>query len=255
MIHNEDCLSTIHGMEDGSIDLVFTSPPYFNARPEYATYDDYHGYIEFMERVITGLHRVTAEGRYVVINTSPVLVPRKDRNDKSRRYNIPAHLNQIAEAAGFEFIDDIIWKKPFGAGCGRNKKFAQLRTPLYYHAEAITEYLMVYRTHTRHLPEWNVRKYDDEIVRSSAITEYEPGNVWEFNPEQDSPHPAAFPPGLARRVISLYSFRGDIVYDPFMGSGTTAVAAKSLGRRWVGSEIHPEYCRMAGERLAQEVLV
>lgn len=73
------------------------------------------------------------------------------------------------------------------------------------------------------------------------------GDIWEFMQEMNNPHPAAFPVALIERIIS--STHAQIILDPFMGSGTTAVAAKRLGRRYVGIELSPEYCRMAEERL------
>lgn len=252
-LHNEDCLKTMSGMADGSVDLVFTSPPYFNAR-DYSFFDSYGDYMVFMKKVLHGLHRVTAEGRFVVINTSPVLVKRESRQEKSRRYNIPAHINHLAEKEGFEFIDDIIWKKPLGAACGRIRRFEQTRSPLHYKPAPVTEYVTVYRTRTDQLPEWNIRQYDREVIEQSLVQEYEQSNVWELNPEQDVPHPAPFPEALARRVISHYSLKGDTIYDPFMGSGTTAMAAKSLGRGWIGSEISAKYCATVKMRLKQEVL-
>lgn len=73
------------------------------------------------------------------------------------------------------------------------------------------------------------------------------GDIWEFTQEMNNPHPAAFPVALIERVIS--STHAKIIFDPFMGSGTTAVAAKRLGREYIGIDLSPEYCRMAEERL------
>jgi len=74
------------------------------------------------------------------------------------------------------------------------------------------------------------------------------GDIWEFTQEMNNPHPAAFPVDLIERIIS--STNADIILDPFMGSGTTAVVAKKLGRKYIGIEISPEYCKMAENRVA-----
>ena len=74
------------------------------------------------------------------------------------------------------------------------------------------------------------------------------GDIWEFTQEMNNPHPAAFPIDLIERIIS--STNADVILDPFMGSGTTAVVAKKLGRKYIGIEISPEYCKMAENRVA-----
>jgi DNA modification methylase len=73
-----------------------------------------------MRRIFVGCHRVLSEGRYFVLNSSPVLIPRSNRNKSSRRLAIPFDFHSIITEIGFDFIDDIIWLKPEGAGCGRN---------------------------------------------------------------------------------------------------------------------------------------
>jgi len=74
-------------------------------------------------------------------------------------------------------------------------------------------------------------------------------DVWSISPETRRMHPAPFPEELARRVIKLFSFVGEVVCDPFVGWGTTCVAAKRLGRTWIGIDINPDYCKMATDRL------
>ena len=75
------------------------------------------------------------------------------------------------------------------------------------------------------------------------------GDIWEFTQDMKNPHPAPFPVALIERIIS--STNAEIILDPFMGSGTTAVVAKSLGRKYIGIDISPEYCKMAEERLVK----
>lgn len=235
-------------MPSDSVDLIFTSPPYFNARPEYSEYDAYEDYLAFMRKVIRRCARVLHEGRFFAINSSPVLLRRASRNEASRRIAVPFDLHRLFIDEGFEFIDDIIWRKPEGAGwaTGRGRRFAADRNPLQYKAVPITEYVMVYRKKSNRLIDWFIRNhYDPDAVKSSRISDgYERTNVWDINPAIGNKHPAAFPTELAHKIIQYYSFSDEVVLDPFAGSGTTAGAAARLGRRFVLHEISPEYIAM-----------
>jgi DNA modification methylase len=229
----------------GSVHLIFTSPPYFNARPEYSRYDDYRDYLDKMRRIFTGCHRVLAEGRYFVLNSSPVLIPRSHRNKSSRRLAIPFDFHTIITELGFDFIDDIIWLKPEGAGCGRGRDFARYRTPLHYKTVPITEYIMVYRKHTEQLLNWNIRQYSDPAIveRSKVPDGYEKTNVWKISPAHHSAHPAVFPFVLAERIIRYYSIEGDTIFDPFAGSGTVGLAAVTHHRRFILFEQQSDYVK------------
>jgi DNA modification methylase len=232
-------------LPEESIDLVFTSPPYFNARPDYTEYAAYGEYLEKMRRVIRQCHRLLDEGRFFVINVSAVLIRRTSRNAASRRLAVPFDLHRIFTQEGFDFIDDIIWKKPEGAGwaTGRGRRFAADRNPLQYKAVPVTEYVLVYRKHTERLIDWNIRNHSDRkaVKRSRIGDDYEHTNVWEITPAHSKDHPAVFPPELAERVIRYYSFEGDTVLDPFAGMGTVGKVAASLNRKFVLAEINPRY--------------
>ncbi len=240
-----DCVDLLDEMPSGSVDLIFTSPPYFNARPEYSEYEAYESYLFKMRQVIRRAHRALSEGRFFVMNTAPVLLRRASRNESSKRIAVPFDLHRIFIEEGFDFIDDIIWVKPEGAGwaTGRGRRFAADRNPLQYKAVPVTEYVLVYRKRTDLLIDWHIRNHPDrEAVQASKIDDdYERTNVWRIQPATNSPHPAAFPMELAEKVIRYYSFKGDVVMDPFAGSGTVGAAAAKLGRRFVLFEINPQY--------------
>jgi len=229
----------------GSIDLIFTSPPYYNARPEYTDYLSYEEYLLKLKKIIQNSHHVLSEGRFFVMNISPVLVRRANRNEASKRIAVPFDVHQIFVKEGFDFIDDIIWEKPEGAGwaTGRGRRFAADRNPLQYKSVPVTEYILVYRKKTDKLIDWNIRAHPQPgIVKESQIGEdYETTNIWRIKPSYDKRHPAIFPLELAEKVISYYSFKNDVVLDPFAGIGTTAIAAIKLKRRFVMIEENPEY--------------
>ena len=210
---------------DESVHLTFTSPPYYNAR-DYTIFQSYNAYLDFLTAVFKETHRITKEGRFFVLNTSPVIVPRISRAHSSKRYAIPYDMHPRLTDMGWEFIDDIVWIKPEYAAKNRNGGFFQHRKPLCYKANSITESVMVYRKKTGKLIDWNLRQYDDETIeKSKVLGEYEKTNAWEINPATDKGHPAVFPIELASRVIQYYSFKGDLVFDPFGGSGTVGRAA------------------------------
>lgn len=235
-----------------SIDLVFTSPPYYNARPEYTDYITYEEYLLKLRKIIQNIHRVLAEGRFFAINISPVLIRRANRTEASRRIAVPFDVHRLFIEEGYDFIDDIIWEKPEGAGwaTGRGRRFAADRNPLQYKPVPVTEYILVYRKQTSKLIDWNIRAHPkQELVEDSRIgDDYERTNIWRIQPAYDKRHPAIFPVELAEKIISYYSFKGDVILDPFAGIGTVGEAAMKLGRRFVLIEQEEKYLSVIRER-------
>lgn len=240
-----DCEQALLDMPSQSVDMIFTSPPYFNARPEYEDYLSYEEYLLKMRRIIHNCHNVLGEGRFFAMNVSPVLIRRASRSEASRRIAVPFDIHRLFIEEGFDFIDDIHWVKPEGAGwaTGRGRRFAADRNPLQYKAVPVTEYILVYRKHTDKLIDWNIRNHSDQqAVRNSKITgDYEVTNLWRIHPAHHPKHPAVFPLELAQRVVRYYSFKNDVVLDPFAGIGTTGRAAASFGRRFVLIENEMKY--------------
>jgi DNA modification methylase len=236
-----------------SVDLIFTSPPYFNARPEYADYLSYEEYLLKIRKIIHHGHRVLNEGRFFVINVAPVLIRRSSRSESSKRIAVPFDFHRLFIEEGFEFIDDIIWLKPEGAGwaTGRGRRFAADRNPLQYKAVPVTEYILVYRKKTDKLIDWHIRKHSNQqLVQESKIENgYETTNVWKIHPAHHSKHPAVFPLELAEKVIKYYSFKNDVILDPFAGTGTVGKAAVKLNRRFVLFEQDNEYINIIREEI------
>lgn len=234
-----------------SVNLIFTSPPYYNARPEYTDYVTYEEYLLKIRKIIQNAHRVLAEGCFFVMNISPVLVRRASRNEASRRIAVPFDMHRLFIEEGYDFIDDIIWEKPEGAGwaTGRGRRFAADRNPLQYKPVPVTEYILVYRKHTDKLIDWNIRAHPDkETVKASKVgDDYDRTNIWRITPSHDQRHPAIFPVELAEKVIRYYSFKGDVVLDPFAGIGTVGKAAVKLNRRFVLLEQNPKYVSIIRE--------
>ena len=238
-----DVLQTLKHVDDASVHLTFTSPPYYNAR-DYSIYSSYEKYLDFLENVFAEVHRVTKEGRFFVLNTSPVIIPRAGRKYASRRYPVPFDIHARLAKMGWEFIDDIIWAKPEKSAKNRVAGFEVNRKPLTYKANPRTEYVMVYRKKSYKLIDWNLRQYSlADVSRSKVDDDFERSNVWDIAPVTDRVHSAVFPLRLCEQVVKLYSFVGDLVFDPFAGSGTLGKAAIQAGRYCFLTEIQDDYVK------------
>lgn len=241
VVVNADVREVLSNVPNESVHLTFTSPPYYNAR-DYSIYPSYDAYLKFLAGVFKETHRVTKEGRFLIVNTSPIIIPRVSRAHSSRRYPIPFDLHPLLVKMGWEFIDDIIWLKPEYSVKNRVGGFHQHRKPLGYKPNSITEYLMVYRKETTRLLDWNMRSYSQKTVSESRVEDsYETTNVWKIDPKFDKIHSAIFPVELCKRVVQYYSYKGDLIFDPFAGSGTVGRTAKSLGRNFFLTEQETEY--------------
>jgi len=236
-----DVIEVLKLLPSEIIDLTFTSPPYYNAK-NYSKYKSYEAYLDFLTEVFREVYRVTKEGRFFVLNTSPVIIPRVGRKYKSKRYAIPFDIHCRLTDIGWEFVDDIIWIKPSGSAKNRIGGFLQHRKPLTYKPNPVVEYIMVYRKKTTKLIDWNIRQYDKETVEKSKVWgEVDKTNVWYINPDSDPFHEAVFPEELCEKVVKYYSFVGDLVFDPFAGRGTLGKVAVALGRKFFMIEKDEKY--------------
>ncbi|MGB4503627.1 MAG: site-specific DNA-methyltransferase [Syntrophaceticus sp.] len=219
---------------DESVALAFTSPPY-NTGKDYDQDLDIGAYFALMSRVGAEVYRVLKPGGRYVINIANL----------GRKPYIPMHAYFYITHTGLGFLPagEIIWQKSKGAnsscawGSWLSAKSPRLRD--------IHEYLLVFVKDDFSRPDKGTSDIDKEEFMSSTLS------IWEVPAESAKKvgHPAPFSIELASRVIRLYSYVDDVVLDPFVGSGTTCVAAKKLGRYYIGYEIVPEYCRICEERL------
>jgi DNA modification methylase len=254
VIHG-DTIDAMKLIKDESIQLTFTSPPYYNAR-DYSIYASYEEYLAFLQKVFEQVYRITQEGRFVVVNTSPVIVPRVSRAHSSRRYPIPYDMHHFMTQIGWEYIDDIVWLKPEASVKNRVGGFMQHRKPLGYKPNTVTETLMVYRKKTDKLIDWNMDQYDDQVVKRSLVEDgFESTNVWRVDPKSNKIHSAIFPIELCNRVISYYSYVEDIIFDPFAGSGTLGVAAVLNDRNFLLTEQDDRYFDYIVENLSSNKLL
>lgn len=244
-----DCQHILKTLADESVHLTCTSPPYYNAR-SYSIWPTYGDYLEFLSNVFVEVMRVTKSGRMCAVNLSPVIEARQSRSHESRRLAIPFHFFSLMEEMGWKYIDDIVWLKPEGAAINRNGGFYQHRKPVAYKPNIVTETIFIFQKPADFLIDKVVRSYDGVILEQSLVKDsYERSNVWKINPETASKHLAPYPKELSDKIVKYYSYVDDVVLDPFMGSGTTAVSCVDLKRNYIGIELHQEYIDMANKRI------
>jgi len=250
-IINSSCIEGLQTLKEAStkVHLTVTSPPYFNVK-EYVSYDSYSTYLNTLETVFKLVYDITHDGRMCCVNISNILIQRESRSKESKRIPLAFHFVALMEKIGWKFIEDIIWIKPEGSAKNRNGGFFQHRQPVAYKPNIVNEYIFIFQKPSKFLIDKIVRSYDPTISQQSKVSaEYERTNVWKIQPETKSKHPAPYPEELVNRLVNYYSYVGDTVLDPFLGSGTTSVSAYKLQRNSIGFEIHEKYITLAHDRI------
>ena len=241
--YNENCLDTMAKMPDNFIDLTVTSPPYDNLRT-------YNGYSFDFEAVAKELFRVTKKGGVVVWVVSDATIKVSETGTSFRQA-------LFFKECGFLLYDTMIWLKPspqaptegryydvfeymFVFSKGKPKTLNLLKDRENKSAGAVSN------KETRSCREDRKVKNEKRVVAEFSRR----FNVWELSRGRNkTSHPAVFPEKLAHDHIISWSNEGDLVYDPFMGSGTTAKMAIVNKRNWIGSEISEEYCQIIERRI------
>ncbi|GMB94695.1 Methyltransferase [Helicobacter heilmannii] len=236
LLVGDNCL-TLQQIQDQQIQLIFTSPPYYNARV-YSDYANYQEYLKHMQETLEQCFRILEDGRFIVVNVSPVIIKRPGREFESRRYPIHFDFHTILSQSGFYFLDEIIWIKPEYSVPNRVAGYLQSKKPLSYKPNCITESLLVYRKNAPFLIDKNLKRYDKSHKNEGDT---DSTNCWYIAPKSSKDHPAVFPEELCARVLKYYSFQGDIVCDPFAGSGTFGRVAQEMGRIPLLCEQNKEY--------------
>ena len=233
-----DSKKTLKKIKDVSIQLVFTSPPYYNAK-EYSDYNSYKSYLEELRNIFLECCRILEDGRFIIVNVSPVITKRAGREFESIRYPIHFDLHNILTECGFYFIDEIIWIKPEPSVPNRNGGFIKTRKPLSYKPNCITESLLVYRKECNFLLDKNIKEYKN--FKPNFEEKIFTSNCWYIAPTYKKEHPAIFPDELCEKVLKYYSYPGDVVLDPFAGSGTFGKIALKNNRIPILCEKNVEY--------------
>jgi len=238
----ENCLDTMQKLDSESIDLVVTSPPYDNLR-------NYNGYSFDFEKIATELVRILKPGGVIVWVVGDATI---NGSETGTSFKQALHFKSL----GLNLFDTMIWEKT-----------GRLPTQDRYYA--IFEYMFIFSKGKpkslnficdhKNVNSGQMREKDSTINRGKRIKgngtfvtkEFSRRpNIWKIhNPSNKTGHPAIFPLQLATDHIFTWSSEGDIVYDPFTGSGTTGIAALNLNRKFIGSEISEEYANVAIQRI------
>lgn len=232
---------SMYEIPDGRINLTITSPPYYNER-DYSQFASFGEYRSLIKKVMAELYRVMANPSFIIWNVSMVT-----------RLNLPAHSSIWLEEAGFFFQKIIIWRK-FGSVSRSIGMLIQNPYPTFYIPEASHEHLLVY---TKGVIDGRRRKINGYELDINLAQKFS-SDVWDIKQvmhghPQDLGHPAPFPEQLVANCIQFYTYPGDFILDPFLGSGTTCCMAKQLGRRSIGYDIKEEFVKIAVERCRQAV--
>lgn len=219
---------------DNSVHLMVTSPPY-NVTKEYDQNLTLQQYIELIENVMRETYRVLVDGGRACINIANV--------GRKPYIALTDHIDRIMLEIGFNYRGQIIWDK--AASAGGSCAWGSWQSASNPSLRDVHEYILIFSKGSL-----KRTKGVDTISRDDFLEWTK--SIWKMNTESATrvKHPAPFPEELPHRLINLYSFKGDIVLDPFMGSGTTALAAIKNSRNFVGYEISEEYTRIANTRIA-----
>jgi len=245
--YNENCLDTMAKMPDDFVDLTVTSPPYDNLRT-------YNGYSFDFEAVAKELYRVTKQGGVVVWVVGDATIKGSETGTSFRQA-------LFFKDVGFNLHDTMIYAKTkINPLDPKNKRYWQSFEYMFVFSKGAVSRCNYIKEPCKHfgkkviviqhsangvIRQDRVDAQKNNTVKSHKIK----GNIWAMTPAQIKGHHAPFPEQLANDHIISWSNEGDLVYDPFMGSGTTAKMAIINKRNWIGSEISSEYCEIIQRRI------
>ncbi len=239
-IYNVDFLRT-DCIKEGMIDLIVTSPPY-NVDIKYNSHDDkmcYEDYLSFTRKWLTKCYRLIKDDGRFCLN-----IP-LDKN-KGGQQSVCADITTIAKQVGWKYHSTIIWNEQ---NISRRTAWGSwLSASAPYVIAPVEVIVILYKKHWKKIS--GSRKSD---MSKKEFMEWTNG-VWNFMGESKKRvgHPTPFPIELPRRCIKLFSFVGDTILDPFLGSGSTLIACVLTNRKGIGVEIDENYCNLAKQRLINE---
>lgn len=245
------CMSLI---PDCSVQLIVTSPPYWQLKDygsdeQIGFNDTYEQYINNLNLVWSECYRVLSKGCRLCINVGDQFA----RSAYYGRYKvIPIHseIIRFCETIGFDYMGSIVWQKPTNMHTsGGQKVMGSYPYPRNGIVKIDFEHILLFKKGGKAPIVSNSVRQQSEL--SDAEWQSYFSSHWTFDGARQDGHIAVFPEELPKRLIKMFSFVGDIILDPFMGSGTTALAARNLGRNSIGYEINPNFMDYYREKVMQ----
>jgi len=248
-----DC-QDMRELKDNSVHLVVTSPPYFNAPFDYPDlFKSYAHFLVMIRNVAKELKRVIAQGRIAAFVCDDTLI-------NGEKYPVVADITKIFVEEGFKYRERIVWVKPEGyiRISRRSGVLLQHPYPMYFYPDNLQESILLFQN-----GKFDYKSVSPELKEESRVDlEYFKDeklflNVWKITnvlPTNGRLEEgiAAFPREIPNRIINLFSFKGDLVLDPFLGSGTTVQVANSLNRNGFGYELDVELVDVIKKKLKIE---
>jgi|ERR1019366_874491 site-specific DNA-methyltransferase (adenine-specific) len=264
-IFNESCLDTMSKLPNDCVDLTITSPPYDELR----SYNNhvgghktkFNGYTFPFEKIAIELFRITKEGGVVVWIVGDSCVQGNETGSSFRQA-------LFFKECGFNLFDTMIYSKPPRGAVGNNNTYWQAFEYMFVFSKGKPKTINLLKDRenkdarngdngTKRLPNGNLLKLKrggyGKFGRRTNIWEYNIGKGHSASDKIAHEHPAIFPEKLAHDHIYTWSNEGDLVYDPFMGSGTVAKMCIHQERFYLGSEINEKYCNIAEKRISQKI--
>jgi modification methylase len=237
VIHNESTYPyNISFIPNNSIDLVITSPPYYGAGKEYEEYIDAGEYWEMLEETFKEIcKRKLKEGGRLCVNIANM--------GRKPYYPLNYLLGNYLRDIGLQMRGEIIWNK--SASVGSSTAWGSWKSASNPTLRDQHEYIVVFSK-----GDFKRKEKGISTITRDEFLEFTK-SIWNFKTESSKFHPAIFPIELPYRLIQLYSYKGDVILDPFMGSGTTAIACIKTGRKYIGFEKEEKYVELAEERIAK----
>ena len=238
-------------LSDNSVHLVVTSPPYFNAPFDYPDlFKSYEEFLTLIRNVAKELKRILDKGRIACFVCDDTLI-------NGKKYSVVADITKIFIEEGFKYRDKIIWVKPEGyiRISRRSGVLIQHPYPMYYYPDNLQESILIFQNGDFEYKKISQKKREESRINLEETQEgkwylsvWNITNVLPFNNRLEKGI-AAFPEEIPYRLIKLFSYKGETVLDPFMGSGTTLKVAEGLSRKCVGYEIDIELLEVVKEKL------
>lgn len=248
IIYNKDSRNLSSFIKKQSIGFIVFSPPYWNLRDykfegQIGFKQSYEEYLKDMKKVFNECYKILKNGKFMVINIGTVV------SNEGMRFIAGDFVNKCQEV-GFNFRKDIIWHKPRGTTKWQRgaTQFSQKPYPLMFNTNINHEFVLIFQKEKNNMVDFGkVPKFNKPFIRKVVYS------VWDIKPVnspiKDEKHVAPFPEELPRRLIQLFTFKGDIVLDPFAGCGTTNKVARELGRKSIAVELSKKYCELIEKKI------